>query len=309
MVNHTVGELGGSAARVSFGTSRIWRWPLLLAALSLFGLLSALLGEGGVWWVLSWIALAAPLAVIASCLSRRRPTVYGQKAQPPSDSTTRGAGSARSVARVIQAWMRARHRILCLLLALGVHGFLVTLVLLPQSAEPSMTSPVPIQTQIITEPRVQPAPPPLKPVSLTLPRMQFVVPAPIISVAETSTLLVATQPAPSASVPVTTASNAPLTPPVPVSPPTFDAAYLHNAPPEYPLQSRRRHEQGTVMLRVEVSAGGNALQVLIDHSSGWLLLDQAAVGAVRRWRFEPARLGRDPVVAWVLVPIEFGLRS
>ena len=34
--------------------SAIWRWPLVLAGLTLFGLLSALLGEGGVWWVLSW---------------------------------------------------------------------------------------------------------------------------------------------------------------------------------------------------------------------------------------------------------------
>lgn len=43
---------------------RVWRWPLVLAALSLFGLLSALLGQGGVWWVLSWLSLATPLAVI-----------------------------------------------------------------------------------------------------------------------------------------------------------------------------------------------------------------------------------------------------
>jgi len=41
-----------------------WRWPLVLAGLTLFGLLSALLGEGGAWWVLSWIALAAPLLTI-----------------------------------------------------------------------------------------------------------------------------------------------------------------------------------------------------------------------------------------------------
>ena len=48
----------------------VWRWPLLLAVLTLFGLLSALLGQGGVWWCLSWITLAAPLIVIAKCLWR-----------------------------------------------------------------------------------------------------------------------------------------------------------------------------------------------------------------------------------------------
>ncbi len=51
----------------------VWRWPVLLSALSLFGLLSALLGQGGIWWVLSWIALATPLIVIVGCLSRGRP--------------------------------------------------------------------------------------------------------------------------------------------------------------------------------------------------------------------------------------------
>jgi hypothetical protein len=37
-----------------------------------FGLLSALLGQGGVWWVLSWTSLAISLMVIAACVQRRR---------------------------------------------------------------------------------------------------------------------------------------------------------------------------------------------------------------------------------------------
>lgn len=41
-----------------------WVWPIGLAALTLAGLLSALLGEGGIWWWLSWVALAIPLLVI-----------------------------------------------------------------------------------------------------------------------------------------------------------------------------------------------------------------------------------------------------
>ena len=51
-----------SGSRQSFG--RIWRWPSLLAGLISFGLLSALLGQGGIWWALSWIALALPLGVV-----------------------------------------------------------------------------------------------------------------------------------------------------------------------------------------------------------------------------------------------------
>jgi hypothetical protein len=51
--------------------SAVWRWPLLLAVLTVVGLVSALLGEGGVWWGLSWVALAIPLAVMVFCVVRR----------------------------------------------------------------------------------------------------------------------------------------------------------------------------------------------------------------------------------------------
>ncbi len=50
----------------------VWTIPLSLAALTIFGLLAALLGQHGVWWVLSWIALAIPLLVIVRCLLRDR---------------------------------------------------------------------------------------------------------------------------------------------------------------------------------------------------------------------------------------------
>ncbi|MGY8632459.1 hypothetical protein RAD15_08170 [Bradyrhizobium sp. 14AA] len=50
----------------------IWRWPVLLAGSSLFGLLSALLGQTGLWLPMSWIALATPLAVAAICIGRSR---------------------------------------------------------------------------------------------------------------------------------------------------------------------------------------------------------------------------------------------
>jgi hypothetical protein len=42
----------------------IFAIPLVLAALTVFGLLAALLGEGDVWRVRSWVALAAPIGVI-----------------------------------------------------------------------------------------------------------------------------------------------------------------------------------------------------------------------------------------------------
>jgi hypothetical protein len=50
--------------------ARIWKWPLVLAVLTVFGLLAALLGQDALWWGVSWATLAAPLAVIAFCVWR-----------------------------------------------------------------------------------------------------------------------------------------------------------------------------------------------------------------------------------------------
>ncbi len=51
--------------RHRFTFRRQWSWPIGLAELTIFGLLSALLGEGGIWRGLAWAALAIPLLVIA----------------------------------------------------------------------------------------------------------------------------------------------------------------------------------------------------------------------------------------------------
>lgn len=64
-----------------------------------------------------------------------------------------------------------------------------------------------------------------------------------------------------------------------------------------------------MLLRVFVEPGGTAGQVEIKASSGSPRLDQAAIDAVRRWQFVPARRGEEAVGAWVLVPILFNLRG
>jgi protein TonB len=95
--------------------------------------------------------------------------------------------------------------------------------------------------------------------------------------------------------------------PEPVQAPRFDAAYLQNPAPPYPSASRSLGEQGRVVLRVQVSEEGRALQVLIDSSSGYPRLDRAARDAIANWRFVPARQGQKAVVDWVKVPFVFEL--
>jgi len=91
--------------------------------------------------------------------------------------------------------------------------------------------------------------------------------------------------------------------------PRFSADYLNNPPPVYPALARRLGEQGRVMLRVLVRADGTPVEVEIDRSSGFARLDRAALDAVRKWRFIPARRGDTPVTAPVLVPISFTLEG
>ncbi|MDP1609898.1 MAG: energy transducer TonB [Sulfuritalea sp.] len=114
-----------------------------------------------------------------------------------------------------------------------------------------------------------------------------------------------------APAPTIVAAPAPVAPaPAPVATqPRFDADYLDNPKPVYPAISRRLGEQGRVVLRVHVEADGRAAEVQLHTSSGSPRLDQSALDTVRRWKFVPARLGREPTAAWVLVPIAFTLKD
>lgn len=92
-----------------------------------------------------------------------------------------------------------------------------------------------------------------------------------------------------------------------INPPRFDLAYLDNPAPRYPAISRRGREEGRVMLRVRVSDAGTVEAIDVQASSGFARLDEAALAAVRRWRFVPARSGGQPVAGWAIVPIHFQL--
>jgi protein TonB len=118
------------------------------------------------------------------------------------------------------------------------------------------------------------------------------------------------QPARAASPGSSTQARAPEGPSAPkTTGPISDAAYLNNPQPRYPITARRRGEQGTVMLKVLVTREGSAGSVSVETSSGSTSLDQAALEAVKRWRFVPARRGMQPVEAWHLVPIVFRLEG
>ena len=89
--------------------------------------------------------------------------------------------------------------------------------------------------------------------------------------------------------------------------PIFDAAYLKNSQPSYPAFAKKRGQQGTVLLKVNVSIDGKPDNIQLQKSSGFTLLDQAAQNTVKTWHFVPAKQGNAPIDAWVIVPITFKL--
>jgi protein TonB len=97
--------------------------------------------------------------------------------------------------------------------------------------------------------------------------------------------------------------------PATVSAARYDADYLNNPAPGYPPMSRRLGEQGTALLRVQVSGDGKPLVVELKQSSGFERLDTAARVAAEKWRFVPARQGDAVLASWVEVPIQFSLQK
>jgi periplasmic protein TonB len=194
-----------------------------------------------------------------------------------------------------------------------------------------MVVPVEVLAQIIEPPKpvVPPPPPPVVPKESPPPLKQAVAkptppvpqtqaPPPILAV-ETAT------PAPNAPAPVQIAPPAPILPPsVPVAAvatpapapmpapakvvlPSSDAEYLHNPKPPYPRMSTTMGEQGNVMVRVFVGADGFPKDVELQKSSGFERLDQAALTAVKQWRFVPGTRDGVPVAMWMGTTVKYVL--
>jgi protein TonB len=84
--------------------------------------------------------------------------------------------------------------------------------------------------------------------------------------------------------------------------------YRSNPSPKYPGIARIRGYQGNVLLDVLVNKNGKVNDLKIYKSSGYPVLDRAAVSSVKHWLFEPGMIGENKVNMWVRVPIRFELR-
>jgi protein TonB len=85
--------------------------------------------------------------------------------------------------------------------------------------------------------------------------------------------------------------------------------YLSNPPPLYPESCRLNKQEGLAVLSVIVGTDGRPETISLQTGSGFSALDQAALEAVRKWRFRPASLGSLKVKSRVTIPIRFRLNG
>jgi protein TonB len=77
--------------------------------------------------------------------------------------------------------------------------------------------------------------------------------------------------------------------------------------PVYPPVAQRARVEGVVILEAVIDAQGRVEAVRVLRSIA--LLDQAAVDAVKQWRFTPALLNAEPVPVVMTVTVNFMLQG
>lgn len=192
----------------------------------------------------------------------------------------------------------------------GLHFFAVLLLALPVAIPALKPKPAVIQItlpDVLPEPVIVELPPP--PVPQRIQRREVVRPLPtpqpvviedsvvaVPAIAPVSEIAEPTSPTEIADVAPITASHASL-------------AYESVTEVRYPMDSRRRGEHGTVLLRVLVGRDGLPVDIAVERSSGHRSLDRAAREAVLRWRFRPVQVNGVTVQASGLVPIKFDINQ
>ena len=81
--------------------------------------------------------------------------------------------------------------------------------------------------------------------------------------------------------------------------------YVKRGQARYPLEAKKLRQEGTVVLTLYISARGRLDKIEVKESSGFPLLDEAAITAERQSRFRPAYLGNRPVASKAEVPYRF----
>ena len=190
-----------------------------------------------------------------------------------------------------------RGRAIFLGITLALHAVAALAFMQMTYGKPAASEPVPIEVALIESPQTDEPPPQYTPPPMNV---TYALPTPPEVVFESETLSNAITTSPTATSGETT----------PVAPPMVESVeYVRTEPPVYPRESQRKHEYGTVVLRVLVDALGRPAQIQVERSSGYSRLDAAARAAVEKFLFRPYEVNGIAQPAQVLIPIGFDRRS
>lgn len=174
-----------------------------------------------------------------------------------------------------------------------VYGLVVSMGImeLPKFATPIEAVFIPEQTETQPEPeiKVKPDIENVMPNEEPLPEVQFDEPV-----------------VPPSDTPIEQSANAIAAAPA-AGAPAQDLKTSTRVEPTYPSASRRAGEEGTVRVKVLVDEKGRPREVAVARSSGFARLDEAAMEAVRKWRFVAATNGTSAITAWTQVAVTFRL--
>ena len=104
-------------------------------------------------------------------------------------------------------------------------------------------------------------------------------------------------------------AGAPYGAPETATAPHLIPAYRQNSPPRYPAAARQRGYEGLVLVSAEIRPDGRVGNLSLKKSSGYPILDDSAMDAVRKWLFRPGQRMGVTVSMWVDVPVRFALNE
>jgi protein TonB len=87
----------------------------------------------------------------------------------------------------------------------------------------------------------------------------------------------------------------------------IEANLIHDVPPQYPPEAGRERIEGTVVLMAVIGKDGTVTDVRVE--TGLPILAQAAIDAVKQWRYKPYMIDGEPVEVDSRITINFNLSA
>ena len=81
---------------------------------------------------------------------------------------------------------------------------------------------------------------------------------------------------------------------------------LSSVPPVYPALAKAQHISGDVRIDALIDANGRVTTMKVV--SGPTLLHQAAMDALRQWKYQPGKLDGKPVAMHLTVTVQFHIQ-